>query len=442
MKIWKMIAIFLVIVLAVGVTACNPFAAKTDTTPRFEAVIGNIIVKVNGNGKTGVAEEAKLNFGIAGKIEEMNAEKGDVVKKGQVLARLQTDGLQLAVAQAKTALSQVEIAQTQTEVAYTQAKVALEAAKYDLDRMEDVDEAKDKVTEAERRKQFTEANLQASFAFNDSNVTSFLLREVGLAEIDILNAKKELADLLEKDRYTTLKVDDVALKVAQVDAAEQSLTQAEKTMKHASVSVESAQKSLEYAQKQLEEATIICPIDGLVITVNGREGDYVAGASSASNPVFYIIDPASIEVNAEIDEVDIPNVKLDQKALVSMDASPDKAFEGKVTYISMVPIQKQAGVVAYEVKIKAVTKPEIELRVGMSTSVDIVVNESQNVLMVPNKAIKRDELKTAYVEIVNGEKTEKLPVTLGVSDGTNTEILSGIKEGDMLLARQDSTKKS
>ncbi|MDD4859461.1 MAG: biotin/lipoyl-binding protein, partial [Dehalococcoidales bacterium] len=126
MKLKQILTAVLLAGLLAGVTACsNPFSAKPETNQQYEATQGDLTVKVNGNGKTGVATDAKLSFETGGKIEKLNVKKGDVVTKGDILAILETDDLELAKSQAQVALAQAQVTITQTKLAQQTAELAL-----------------------------------------------------------------------------------------------------------------------------------------------------------------------------------------------------------------------------------------------------------------------------------------------------------------------------
>jgi HlyD family secretion protein len=278
---------------------------------------------------------------------------------------------------------------------------------------------------------------------------------VAAARMKVAEYQRDLAELLGKDEYATLVVDEVKIKALKVSAAEKSLEQAQKGVEQArknleqagkmveasTVSVVYATKAVSYARQQLEEAIITAPFDGMIIDVNAEVGDMVPSAQS-TKPVIYMINPASIEIEAEIDEIDVSRVKPEQKVTIKMDASPGSQVEGTVKQISMVPAPKSTGIVAYNVKVALTSQPDFQVRVGMSASVDITIDEHKDVLLVPNKAIERDAQKNAYVKVLVKEKTERLPVVTGMTDGIDTEIMQGLEAGNMLVVATTKPNKS
>ncbi|MDD4859960.1 MAG: efflux RND transporter periplasmic adaptor subunit, partial [Dehalococcoidales bacterium] len=375
------------------------------------------------------------------------------------LAQAQVTITQTKLAQQTAELALVKTQDTRSalELALFNAQVNRKTAEVALSRTEETAPAPDIVAAkaaVDRAQTYLQYALDSRSNARDTSVWD---KVVERAQIDVDVAQQEL------DRLTAgSDPDDIAIKKMQLESSEKAVIQAQKTLDEltrdiamqevqiasakevalqAERSAELAQLMLDQTQKRLNEVTIVAPWNGLVISVDAREGDMVAPPAAGARPVIYLLDPSSMEVNAEIDEIDIAGVKLNQKAVISLDAAPGAPFSGKVTHISMVPIQKQAGVVAYEVKIGIDAPPEMQLRVGMSATVDIVVNERQNVLLIPNRAIKYDSLKKPFVEVTVDEQIKQLPIVLGMTDGVNTEVVSGLESGTLIVAATAAGKK-
>jgi HlyD family secretion protein len=148
-----------------------------------------------------------------------------------------------------------------------------------------------------------------------------------------------------------------------------------------------------------------------------------------ANPAICLIDISEIKMDGEIDETDIAKVKLGQEADIILDALPDKDVRGKITFISHAGTV-QAGVVSYKTTI-TLENPDEELRDGMSATADIIVESHEDVLLIPNRAI-RGSPGNYWVEVVTGEQTEKREIKIGLSDGM-TEVLSGLTEGEQVV---------
>ena len=194
--------------------------------------------------------------------------------------------------------------------------------------------------------------------------------------------------------------------------------------------VATANQTLEQALKQLDETTITAPFGGVVVSVDADEGDSV----STVTKVFHLINPTSMELKVEVDEIDIADVKLRQRAIIELDALPTLHLEGEVTSISLLS-KETGGLVLYEVTIGFDVPQGYNLKIGMSAIADIILEERSNVLLVPNRAITQDSQGNPVVKVMVmvDEEIEQRLVMLGISDGFNTEIVDGLNEGDVVV---------
>ena len=231
-------------------------------------------------------------------------------------------------------------------------------------------------------------------------------------------AQKNLDELTE----------DIAIKELQIEAAKESVGQAKQ-------SVVLARVSLAQTQKELDEATIIASIDGVVTSVSAEEGDILPSPSYTAKPIIHLIDPSSMELIVEVDEIDIPEVNLGQEAIIELDALPDVELISSVTTIFPMPIEV-GGVVLYRVKINFDVPEGLGIKVGMSAEADIVLAKRINVLLIPDRAIEKDEEGRTIVKVMVGEQIEERPVVIGISDDFNTEIVSGLNEGETVVVER------
>ena len=417
MKSWRIVAIVLLCLALAGVTACNPFGGDQEETTQqeIEVVRGDLIVSVSGSGNIVVTDEANLAFGSGGKIARIYVDEGDEVRKGEVLARLDTGPLELAFAQAQAALDQAEYNLEKTKEPYSDddidsAEAAVDAAEdyleyveWMLDQAEDaVDEAEEALYQAKQGGDPVEiAAAEAVLATAEAAVEQWRM-EASRSEVSLLAAEAQLEAMLDAP-------DEGA-----VEAAESQL--------------EAAEQAVAEAQKQLDEALITAPFDGEVTSVYADEGDSV----SAVMTIVHLIDLTSMELEVEVDEIDIAEVKPGQRAIIEVDALPALQLEGEVTSISTLSIE-MGGLVLYEVTIGFNVPPDSGLRLGMSAIADIILEERSNVLLVPNRAITQDSQGEPAVKVlVNEEITERTVIT-GISDGFDTEIVSGLSEGDVVV---------
>jgi HlyD family secretion protein len=472
MRKWRITAAVLLGLLLVGLAACNPLGDEQTTEQPFEVVRGDLIISVSGSGNVEAAEKARLSFGSGGRLERIYIEEGDEVNQGDILAVLETDDLELAITQAEVAQAQAEVALTQSrlaeqtaehelentqdrqdtlELALLQAQIDVRNAEHHLDETRDIytwpeiqiakDEAEDAeayvdyvnerlseaLTTAEELRwlatlAYAQARLATAESTLDAQVRSFDTEEVAIAGLQV-----EAAQKAEAQAQTNLDEldDDIALAKLRLEAARESVVQAEQ-------SVALARDSLNQARNDFDEGTIIALIDGVVTSVTAEEGDIIPSPSLASAPVIHLIDPSSMELVVEVDEIDVPGVVLGQKAIITLDALPSDEFIGTVTTIFPLP-SEVGGVVVYNVKIELDVPEGSGIKVGMSASADIVLTESRDILLVPNRAIDEDSTGQPMVRVIIDEEIEERAVVIGMSDGFDTEILSGLSEGEMVI---------
>jgi HlyD family secretion protein len=393
-KLWQIITASLLCLALVGAVACPAPGGEVGGAELVEVVRGDLAVIVSGSGNITVSRDASLAFGTGGKVEAVYVEAGDQVSQGDVLAKLDTGTLELALAQAQLALSSAEYNLDKAQQIYTQA---------------DLNAAKAAVSNANTYLQYAKSMLEEA---NSVEQIEFWENEVYQAEVNLAAAEQRRDEML-----------------AGGESAEVTLSRLE---------VAAARKALEQAQKDLGEATITAPFDGTVGAIYVDEGDIIPPPTMAPTVAIYFITPTSLELKAEVDEIDIPDVEVGQGAVIEVDAITDDLFEGTVTSVSPVPVI-EAGLVLYEVTISLVIPADAGVMVGMSATADIMIDESEDTLLVPERAVGRDDQGNSIVWVSVDGQLEQRTVVVGISDGLKTEILEGLSEGDMVSVEKRGT---
>jgi RND family efflux transporter MFP subunit len=202
------------------------------------------------------------------------------------------------------------------------------------------------------------------------------------------------------------------------------------------IQIAEAKAALDVAEEQLGKVVVVAPFDGVVTALNVEAGQSV----NASTVVAEITDPSVIDLSASLDEIDVPQVSIGQKATVTLDSLSDLELSAVVSSISSTS-RNQSGVVSYTVTIRVTPPESVQLREGMSATADIIFEESDNVLVVPAQAILSAG-NNSYVEVlVNGEIQQKV-VELGISDGSYTEVKSGLMAGEQVIMQTTSSTSS
>jgi len=219
---------------------------------------------------------------------------------------------------------------------------------------------------------------------------------------------------------------------ADVDAAEAS-------WEIAKLNLRIAKLNLESAKLNLEKAVITAPFDGVVAGITITEGEEISTAALAT-PAISLVDTSEIEMQGYIDELDVASVKLGQAANITLDALPDEQVTGSVTFISPISTVR-AGIVSYATTV-TLENPSAKLKDGMSATAEVVVERRDNVLLIPNTVIEGTLQNPMVVVLVDGQQEER-QITLGLSDGFNTEVLSGLEEiEEVVVPAPTSTQQS
>jgi len=224
------------------------------------------------------------------------------------------------------------------------------------------------------------------------------------------------------------------------EASQAAFTRAKATESSSRAQVEVAQAALNVAQTNLSKAAIRSPINGIVLTRNVEPGQAVA--ASFQTPVLFKLaeDLTHMELNVDVDEADVGQVKEGQDAVFTVDAYPNQSFPARLKLLHYAS-QKVEGVVTYQ-GVLEVDNKDLLLRPGMTATADITTENVQNILVVPNSALRFippgitesqiPESKVVWT-LRDGEPVA-VPVTTGLSDGIKTQILSGdVKPGMVIL---------
>ncbi len=253
---------------------------------------------------------------------------------------------------------------------------------------------------------------------------------VEMAELQVEMAEEQVKAARAQYEIAKENLDNGVLGVSE-DVLELQVDIAKASWESAKLGLESAKLGLESAELNLEKAEIVAPFDGMVADISIIEGKEISTAALAT-PAISLIDTSDIEMRGSIDEIDISVVELNQEANILLDALPDEAIKGNVAFIS--PIGTSLiGVVSYETRI-TLENPDERLRDGMSATAEVIIERRDDVLMIPNRAI-RGTLENPKVLVLADEQEEEREITLGLTDGINTEVLSGLDEGEKVVLR-------
>lgn len=268
-----------------------------------------------------------------------------------------------------------------------------------------------------------------------------LLAQVDQTAAQVASAKAELVYQQATYDRTKALYDKQLVSKADFDQAQYNLSKAEASYK-------SSESEHQRSLTNLSYASIYSPIDGVVLNRAVDEGQTVA--ASFNTPELFSIanDLTRMEVQADVDEADIGQVKLGQTVSFTVDAFPDDSFDGEVSEIRLQPTVT-SNVVTYTVIISA-PNPKLKLMPGMTANITIVTEQANNVVLLASKALKfwpedslmgpgnhfTREADTGNLHTVwgfDGNRFSPLHITTGINDGTNIEVLSGLKAGEEVV---------
>lgn len=267
-----------------------------------------------------------------------------------------------------------------------------------------------------------------------TNLTS----ELNTAKANLSSAESSMRyNLSQYNRYSTLYKQGLIAR----SEYEQTLLSYQQSKEQ----VASARESVQKAQTNLSYATITSPIDGVVLSKSVEEGQTVA--ASFSTPELFTIarDLTNMQVVANVDEADIGDVKAGERVTFTVDASPDDTFTGTVKQVRQEATTTN-NVVTYEVVISA-PNADLKLKPGLTANVTIYTQESKGVVSVPSKALRytpeKETVGGRKIKDVTGAKNKVWTlegntvvahsVNIGLSDGSHTQIISGIAQGKQVI---------
>src|SRR6202789_882496 len=325
----------------------------------------------------------------SGIVTRLDVDINNHVKQGQVLAQLDQQEI----------LDQVAAQKAQLAAAQSNARAAAASIQYDKVNAEAPDLPMYKNT--------YERNLEMS----KQGVVS----------------KQSLDDAQQK-YLSAANTRDKAVSQISVDTSK---------LRQAEAQVAQNQASLKQLEEQLGYTTITSPMDGTILSRDVEIGAAVSSIlvlGSTATLVMTIGDTRQVYVQGKVDESDIGKVYLGQAARITVESFKDKTFQGKVTKIAPLGVEKD-NVTTFEVRV-SIDNPGGELKAEMTANAEVILDEHKNVLQIPEGAIIYDKDKKASVEVPDPkgkDGKDKVAVNIGISNGAKTEVLSGLKEGQEVV---------
>jgi len=383
------ILVVLGILVAVGLMAARSSGKKIDPTKLAKVERGDVVKSVVATGKVEPITKVEIKSKASGIVKKLYIEAGDHVKQGQVLAELDRVEMEAQVRQSEAQLQSAQATLSSAEADLARSRVDAEGVDVPM--------------------------LKRAWVRADSMAKQGVVSQSALDE-----AEKNYVLATNKQHVAQAQVVVNSAKVAQARAE-----------------VKRAEATLSQLREQLSYTTIVSPIDGIVLSRDVEVGDAVSSIlvlGSSATLVMTIGDTSQVYVKGKVDESDIGKVYLGQPARIRVESFKDKSFEGKVTKISPMGVEKD-NVTTFEVRV-SINNPGGELKALMTANAEMILEEHKNVLNVPESSLIYDQNKSASVEIPDAtvkEGKRKIAVKAGISNGAKTEILSGLNEGQQVV---------
>lgn len=393
-KFWFWLSLIAIVVVAGLVVAVKASGTSTKFEPSqlAKAERGDIARSVVATGKITPITQVIVKSKASGIVTKLNVDINARVKQGQVLAQLDQAEI----------LAQVSAQRAQLAATQSNARAAQAAIKYDKVNAEAPDLPMFKNT-YERALQMSKDGVVSKQSLDDAE-------------------QKYLAEVNTRDKA-----------VAQIAVDTSRLHQAQ-------AQVQQAQASLSQLEEQLSYTTITSPMDGVVLSRDVELGDAVSSIlvmGSTATQIMTIGDTSQVYVDGKVDESDIAKVYLGQPARIKVESFKDKTFYGKVTKISPLGVEKD-NVTTFEVRV-SIDNPGGELKAQMTANAEIILDEHKNALTVPEQAVIYDKDRNATVQVPDSNEKKGyrvVAIKAGISNGTKTEVLSGLNPGETVILQQ------
>ncbi|MDX2160131.1 MAG: efflux RND transporter periplasmic adaptor subunit [bacterium] len=480
-----LVNLLVVVVLAAGAlflfrNQTNQVVPEQDISILDETVVepGDLSVTVSGTGAVLPARQVPLVFEASGLITEVVVAEGERVAAGQVIARLDTTDIENLLEEARLALDLQQIAfdaltAAPRDVDLAAAEAALNSAQASANAAYDSGSTE---TQAEiarlqaelARNRLWQAQLQRDIAVQQPtgfgvDVSALLPEDVEIPQDVIDQVNSSLSGLFPSQPGVSASQFDAGLNqaefgvqiadanadaaasrpgdIAGIAQAQAAITSAqvaldrlvngasERDLQIAQIGIEQAALAVEQAESSLQRLVLTAPFDGVLV----RNTLTVGELPPTQDAAVILVDDETFFVDLAIDETDIVKVELGQAVEFRVDALPDEPITGRVSRIAVVPTII-GQLVTYPVRV-TLDVTDAPIRIGMSATATIIVDELESILLVPNRFIRIDRnSQQAYVTVErdNG-RFEEVPVELGIRSDTQSQIVNGLEAGQRVV---------
>lgn len=401
---------------------------------------GPLLATVDTAGTVEMARSVSLVFQASGQVQEVAVSEGDAVKAGQVIARLDTTDAELQVAQAEASLAVAEAqlalakkGSTAEDIASAQA--ALASAEEGLKRLQ-AGATAEEVEIARLRWEQAKDQLWSAQASRDATCGNPMAGGSACDQAEAAVAAAEMAAEIARVQYeqTQKGAGDSELRAAEAQVAQARANLARlvnepsaENLRVAEAGVAQAEAAVALAKRALEQCALTAPFDGTLSRLDLQVGQVVGPSTIAG----VLSGDSRMQIAADMSEVDVARVAQGQQVEITLDALPDRTFKGHVADVAPAGVSTQ-GVVNFPVTI-VFDEADPAIRPGMTANISIIVERRENVLLVPSRAI-HTQGSDRVVYVLEGSQIEEIPVQVGMSGDSGTEILDdSLSEGQEVI---------
>jgi len=381
-------AVVLALIIWAGMAIAHG-SSKIDPSKLAKVEKNDLAKSVVATGKVEPITKVEVKSKASGIVKKLLVEYGDRVKKGQLLAQLDKVEIEAGVEQSRAALLAARANLKGAEADYERSKVDAEGP-----------------------------------------------------DVPLLKRSYDRALQMQKDGVVSMSALDDAEKEYRLAVNKQSVARAQMTVLQAKIAQTQAQvaqdeASLKQFEEQLSYTDIVSPIDGIVLSRDVEMGDAVSSIlvlGSSATLVMTLGDTSQVYVKGKVDESDIGRVYLGQPARIKVESFKDKTFNGVVTKISPMGVEKD-NVTTFEVRV-SIANAGGELKAEMTANAEIILEEHKDVLQIPEGSIIYDKDRKASVEVPDPKGKDgkrKVAINIGISNGAKTEVLNGLKQDDQVI---------
>jgi len=363
--------------------------AKIDPEKLAQVERMDIARSVVATGKVQPVTQVDIKSKASGIILKLPVNVGDFVHKGEIICELDQNDLIPALRQQEAALHVAEAALHSSQADYERYKVDAKGP-------------------------------DVPFLKQDADRAGKMFTDGLIAQNTRDDAEKNYQMAVQKQESANANLGSAAAAIAKARAA-----------------LEQQQATVSIAEENLRNATIVSPIDGIVLSRDSEVGDAVSSIlvlGSSATLIMTVGDLNEVYIKGKVDESDIGKVYLGQPARITVESFKDQKFQGHVTKISPMGMEKD-NVTTFEVRVSISNGKDI-LKAQMTANAEIILDEHKGVLTIPEGAVTYNKDKSTAVQIpdpANEKGFRKVAITTGISNGAKTEVIKGVSEGQHVI---------